>query len=996
MDLWKRGWHLRGTSLSVLVLLLVFYLHFTGLYIFSQGFLLTRIALSDINHCNGDSCTLPATHQRLVLLVIDALRFDFVAPNPPVPSSPFYHNVLTLPRELTEKYPDRCFLFNSYSDPPTSTLQRIKGITTGSLPTFVDAGSSFSGLAIEEDSLISQLVNSGKRTAFMGDDTWMTTFPDLFTVNMSHPYDSFNVEDLHTVDNGVVRHLFPLLEESKSSRSWDAIFGHFLGVDHVGHRVGPDHPTMKTKLQQMDDVLRRVVDLLSDDTLLVVLGDHGMDRKGDHGGDDIFETSAAMWIYSKVPLQASKDIPDVVLPTTKYPETDVPVRWIQQIDLVPTVSLLLGLPIPFNNLGSIIPEVFSRENYLESAIKINAEQIHRYLTAYRASGSSGELDSLWPTLSTKWENASYGNSISAFYEYNRLALEVCRSLWAQFNVSRMSLGLVLLALSAATVSILYVRMRHVTDWESWASKRIGKVLRVAVVSTIVTPIVYYLTNFVIEEISFPDIFLASPSIAICVLLLLDFLPSINISFWTSLQSISILILHASLFFSNSFTFWEDRIMPFFLLSILVPSLRVGLTTPNYRFRFRILMFSGIYAVCVRLMGMSSVCREEQQPYCYVTFYSSSSQTAPPSYALFLGPLFSIALPYALQRILAISKSDVGIAPMFLKYVLRSALVAGSVNWVLEWAEMVDFLGLEYGPTLRTLRTVVACTTFVGLIVGTLVWWLRPLTVDLRASKPKSDTPGSVAKTMVVINSNVYGAPYLLFWTMALGFVYLASQLVGQITLALGTIALISHLEISDSVRDSYGLEAAFNNAASLSAALDNAKGPIPDVSFTFSQIIPVALLGLHAFFSSGHQATLASLQWKTAFLLWPTLAYPAAHIGVFLNTLGPIVLFALAAPLVALWQYTPSPDSRKRALGEATRAAVGVMLYYGVLLLCAAASAALLRRHLMVWKVFAPRFMLAALCTVAVDVALILGVGLGVGRSSFVTGNLIDRTQKNS
>ena len=157
------------------------------------------------------------------------------------------------------------------------------------------------------------------QTAFMGDDTWMTVFPTLFSPNMTHPYDSFNVEDLHTVDNGVVRHLFPLLEEGESSRSWDAIFGHFLGVDHVGHRVGPDHPTMKTKMQQMDDVLRRVVDLLSDDTLLVVLGDHGMDRKGDHGGDDIFETSAAMWIYSKVPLQASKDIPDVVLPTTKYP-----------------------------------------------------------------------------------------------------------------------------------------------------------------------------------------------------------------------------------------------------------------------------------------------------------------------------------------------------------------------------------------------------------------------------------------------------------------------------------------------------------------------------------------------------------------------------------------------------------------------------------------------------------------------------------------------------
>ena len=38
----------------------------------------------------------------------------------------------------------------------------------------------------------------------------------------------------------------------------------------------------------MNDVLQRVVDALDSDTLLVALGDHGMDRKGDHsGGSDI-------------------------------------------------------------------------------------------------------------------------------------------------------------------------------------------------------------------------------------------------------------------------------------------------------------------------------------------------------------------------------------------------------------------------------------------------------------------------------------------------------------------------------------------------------------------------------------------------------------------------------------------------------------------------------------------------------------------------------------
>lgn len=36
---------------------------------------------------------------------------------------------------------------------------------------------------------------------FMGDDTWMQLAPDLF--DKAHPYPSFNVKDLHTVDDGV-------------------------------------------------------------------------------------------------------------------------------------------------------------------------------------------------------------------------------------------------------------------------------------------------------------------------------------------------------------------------------------------------------------------------------------------------------------------------------------------------------------------------------------------------------------------------------------------------------------------------------------------------------------------------------------------------------------------------------------------------------------------------------------------------------------------------
>lgn len=145
---------------SLIVLVWVFAIHAIGLYLFTRGFLLTRLSLSHIN--THDEPFAP-THKRAVILIIDALRFDFISSDPPQPPSPHYHGVLRLPAQLTRAQPRHSFIFNSFSDPPTTTLQRIKGITTGSLPTFVDIGKSFGGSAVDEDSIVNQLRLSGKR-----------------------------------------------------------------------------------------------------------------------------------------------------------------------------------------------------------------------------------------------------------------------------------------------------------------------------------------------------------------------------------------------------------------------------------------------------------------------------------------------------------------------------------------------------------------------------------------------------------------------------------------------------------------------------------------------------------------------------------------------------------------------------------------------------------------------------------------------------------------
>jgi phosphatidylinositol glycan class O len=97
-----------------------------------------------------------------------------------------------------------------HADPPTTTLQRLKGITTGSLPTFIDMGSNFASPEINEDNFIDQIVANNLSAIFMGDSTWVELFPKRF--KRSYPFPSFNIHDLDSVDNGRFEYFFHFIK----------------------------------------------------------------------------------------------------------------------------------------------------------------------------------------------------------------------------------------------------------------------------------------------------------------------------------------------------------------------------------------------------------------------------------------------------------------------------------------------------------------------------------------------------------------------------------------------------------------------------------------------------------------------------------------------------------------------------------------------------------------------------------------------------------------
>ena len=235
-----------------------------GSSLFARGFFLTRVELKQEGLCTSKIkglCNLPPKYDKVVLVVIDALRLDFVIPtaleklhDKGERSSDFYLNHLTSLRDILATRPNHTFLSRLDADPPTTTMQRLKGIATGGLPTFIDIKDDVASEKIFEDNLLAQLQKQGKRITFMGDDTWVKLFPDSMTKQF--PYESFNVKDLDTLDRGVKSHLGPELEKN----DWDVLVAHFLGVDHAGHRYGPRHPEMRRKLIEMDAVLHFLIE----------------------------------------------------------------------------------------------------------------------------------------------------------------------------------------------------------------------------------------------------------------------------------------------------------------------------------------------------------------------------------------------------------------------------------------------------------------------------------------------------------------------------------------------------------------------------------------------------------------------------------------------------------------------------------------------------------------------------------------------------------------
>ncbi|XP_053332259.1 GPI ethanolamine phosphate transferase 3 isoform X1 [Clarias gariepinus] len=1054
--------------LPVLALLLwVCCVFYVGIFLFVGGFLLVRLEVNRTSTCEDvlppssnatspDFCRERPHVRRVVILIVDALRAEFARYDPENTSPRPFENKLPVLGEMVSSRASHARLYTFRADPPTTTMQRIKGFTTGSLPTFIDVGNNFASSAVLEDNLIHQLGQAGKRVVFMGDDTWASLFPKKF--HRSLPFPSFNVKDLHTVDNGILQNIFPIMDGD----DWDVLIAHFLGVDHCGHRFGPDHPAMAEKLGQMDGVIRSVIKRLQSDTLLVVMGDHGMTDTGDHGGESQKETDAALFLYSGSPLFPAPDAHQV--------EPEV----VPQTDLVPTLALMLGVPIPYSSVGQVMLPLFPRNDSLDGAVGlsqvealwINVKQVHRFLETYSSMAKDIPADSLSQLTAHFFQISSqYMSSIrdgtppppelvASMQDYLSSVRETCRASWARFNPVKMATGLLVLGfgcvlcyvISELSVVILQGAMLK-------APVVAGLVVGGAVAVGQVFTLGYIEVSWCLgAAVLFSEVLFLWRARRVC--------PRGRLSHWRLLTPpLLILFLRFASLLSDSYVISEGRVVTFLLFSLclyvpfqlnwdglLVPAPSTdtqkpsGLIAPSLPSSV-VRRESGTVLVCVGVLVASLYlslsfhsCREEQgacQPSVFLTPLSrvQDSRLRNVHYILSLASLSTWA--FLLHRWLR-HYGNLNCSGMVV-FTARCLLPLSSICMALHWA-----VSATPEDTFRNLAELISLAQVIlpriifGLLgLGMLLLWHDPIMVFLKMRAPlnsrgavmpppryrastgispqaelhhlipqlyqrirqslddegvKGSSPDGRPAVEAYGLGTVYSAPLvLLCGLMGLGLLLLHPEgMALAFLLLLLQAAALLHLHAS---------------ASNLSSLQSHSTGVF---SVPWTLVVLWSLAASQFFHATGHLPTFPSIQWGAAFV-----GFPQGHSGTFLpallvtlNTFSSHILFAVGCPLLLLWplvcelrgsrtgrsgggedrdevvmemRLRENPQQFSSALLQlATR----YLFINGAQVLASVCAAAILRRHLMVWKVFAPKLMFEASGFILGSVFVLVGVAL--------------------
>ena len=146
--------------------------------------------------------------------------------------------------------------------------------------------------------------------------------------------------DARASDAAVVGRAIELIEEDKHKLVWAVI----QEVDECAHRHGLERET----LERADSLLGQVLDALGpsahNDTLVIVMSDHGRDAQGYHHGGFTQSELETRWVFAGRGVRASSKVASPM----------------SIIDLAPTILAALDVPAPSHMRGRAFREIWDK------------------------------------------------------------------------------------------------------------------------------------------------------------------------------------------------------------------------------------------------------------------------------------------------------------------------------------------------------------------------------------------------------------------------------------------------------------------------------------------------------------------------------------------------------------------------------------------------------------------------------------------------------------
>jgi len=150
--------------------------------------------------------------------------------------------------------------------------------------------------------------------------------------------------------------------------------------------------------------------------------------------------------------------------------------------------------------------------------------------------------------------------------------------------------------------------------------------------------------------------------------------------------------------------------------------------------------------------------------------------------------------------------------------------------------------------------------------------------------------------------------------------------------------------------------------------------------FPLHFVIMWGFFTLQYYFATGHDFTVSKIQWGSAYIGFEENNIVRSAILVLLNTFSSPVIFGLLLPLLVIYTSNPKVVLEFTKLRDLYRYFLNpflcYMFFFGITTTCTIFFVYMERRHLMVFRVFAPKYVFDTVFLLVVDFVLVLCVAM--------------------